>query len=128
VTRWADTFAALSRGTDTLDTMRHSEAGAATVSQSVNSVTASPEPPASLPLPPPLDRPLATWSDSAEERAAIVEHDGGIPRAWAEGFARPAARGCAAAEVASRYRCDRDDRLGSGSCRAGLASSGYLRH
>jgi hypothetical protein len=28
------------------------------------------------------------WSDREEERAAIAEHDGGIPRAWAEGFAR----------------------------------------
>jgi hypothetical protein len=29
-----------------------------------------------------------TWMDAHEERAAIVEHDGGAPRAWAEGFAR----------------------------------------
>jgi hypothetical protein len=29
----------------------------------------------------------ATWSEAEEERAAIVEHDGGVPRAWAEGFA-----------------------------------------
>jgi hypothetical protein len=29
-----------------------------------------------------------TWTDAEEERAAIVEHDGGAPRAWAEGFAR----------------------------------------
>jgi hypothetical protein len=28
------------------------------------------------------------WTDAHEERAAIVEYDGGIPRAWAEGFAR----------------------------------------
>jgi hypothetical protein len=28
------------------------------------------------------------WTDAEEERAAIVEHDGGAPRAWAEGFAR----------------------------------------
>lgn len=28
------------------------------------------------------------WRDNNEERAAIVEHDGKIPRAWAEGFAR----------------------------------------
>jgi hypothetical protein len=28
------------------------------------------------------------WGAAEEERAAIVEHDGGIPRAWAEGFAR----------------------------------------
>jgi hypothetical protein len=29
-----------------------------------------------------------TWGDAQEERAAIVEYDGDIPRAWAEGFAR----------------------------------------
>ena len=29
-----------------------------------------------------------TWSDAQEERAAIAEHDGGAPRAWAEAFAR----------------------------------------
>jgi hypothetical protein len=29
-----------------------------------------------------------TWGDTEEERAAIVKHDGGISRAWAEGFAR----------------------------------------
>lgn len=28
------------------------------------------------------------WSEENEERAAIVEYDGGAPRAWAEGFAR----------------------------------------
>jgi hypothetical protein len=28
------------------------------------------------------------WGEAEEERAAIVEHDGSIPRAWAEGFAR----------------------------------------
>lgn len=31
---------------------------------------------------------LARWGEAEEERAAIVEHDGKIPRAWAEGFAR----------------------------------------
>ena len=30
----------------------------------------------------------ASWRDVHEERAAIVEHDSKIPRAWAEGFAR----------------------------------------
>jgi hypothetical protein len=82
VTRWADTFAALSRGADTLNTMRHSAVGTPAVSKSVNCVAASPQPPA------PLDRPLARWSDSEKERAAIVEYDGDIPRAWSEGFAR----------------------------------------
>jgi hypothetical protein len=27
------------------------------------------------------------WGEDEEERAAVVEHDGGIPRTWAEGFA-----------------------------------------
>jgi hypothetical protein len=31
---------------------------------------------------------LDGWTDAHEERAAIVEYDGGAPRAWAEGFAR----------------------------------------
>ena len=30
----------------------------------------------------------ARWSEAEEERAAVVEYDGRIPRAWAEGFAR----------------------------------------
>jgi len=37
---------------------------------------------------PATDRALATWGEVEAERAAIVEKDGGIPRAWAEGFAR----------------------------------------
>jgi hypothetical protein len=31
---------------------------------------------------------LSPWGEAEEERAAIVEYDSGIPRAWAEGFAR----------------------------------------
>ena len=30
----------------------------------------------------------AAWGEAEDERAAIVGYDGGIPRAWAEGFAR----------------------------------------
>ena len=30
----------------------------------------------------------APWGDAQEERAAIVEYDGGALRAWAEGFTR----------------------------------------
>src|SRR5262249_57558490 len=30
----------------------------------------------------------ARWGETEDERAAIVEHDGAIPREWAEGFAR----------------------------------------
>jgi hypothetical protein len=32
--------------------------------------------------------PPDTWTDAEEERAAIIEYDGGVPRDWAEGFAR----------------------------------------
>jgi hypothetical protein len=38
------------------------------------------------PLPAPTD--TDAWSDIEEERAAIFEYDGGMPRAWADGFAR----------------------------------------
>ena len=32
--------------------------------------------------------PVDTWGDTQDERAAIVEYDGGAPRAWAEALAR----------------------------------------
>jgi hypothetical protein len=86
MSRWAEAFAALSRGSDTLDTLRHSAEPAPTVSQSVNSVIPPPKPSA-----PPAPVPVArndTWTDAQEERAAIVEYDGGAPRAWAEALAR----------------------------------------
>lgn len=31
---------------------------------------------------------LPSWGEAAEERAAVVEYEGVIPREWAEGFAR----------------------------------------
>ena len=34
------------------------------------------------------DHAVEIWGEAEAERAAIVEYDGGIPRAWAEGFAR----------------------------------------
>ena len=34
------------------------------------------------------DPPTDIWTDSHEERAAIIEHDGGAPREWAEALAR----------------------------------------
>ena len=40
------------------------------------------------PIPRPTDGALAIWGEVEEERAAIVEYEAGIPRAWAEGFAR----------------------------------------
>jgi hypothetical protein len=89
MSRWAETFAALSERANTLDTMRHSGDRTPTVSRSVNSVTAAhgpSEPP--MPSVSPIDRALATWGEVGAERAAIIEHDGRIPRGWAEGFAR----------------------------------------
>jgi hypothetical protein len=41
MSRWGETFAALSGGSDTLDTIRHSGDPLSIVSQSVNSVTAA---------------------------------------------------------------------------------------
>jgi hypothetical protein len=38
--------------------------------------------------PKPQIRPVDTWTEREEERAAIVEHDGGAPPAWAEALAR----------------------------------------
>ena len=49
--------------------------------------TAEPETRNSAP-PSPANRTLATWGEAEEERAAIVEYDGNIPHAWAEGYAR----------------------------------------
>ena len=87
MSRWAETFAALSGGSDTVDTLRHNAEPASTVSHSVNSVAGPPEPATAPPLPA-AERAFATWGEAEEERAAIVEHDGSIPREWAEGFAR----------------------------------------
>jgi hypothetical protein len=87
MSHWAETFAALSGRSDSLDTKRHSEVSRSTLSQSVNSVTAAPA--ASKPVvPSAADRALAAWGAAEEERGAIVEHDGAISRAWAEAFAR----------------------------------------
>ena len=36
----------------------------------------------------PTTQPVDPWTDAEEERAAIVEYDGGAPRDWAEALAR----------------------------------------
>jgi hypothetical protein len=36
----------------------------------------------------PDEQQAGAWTETCEERAAVVEYDGGAPRAWAEGFAR----------------------------------------
>jgi hypothetical protein len=94
MSRWADTFAALSRGYASVDTLRHNES-----------------PPSECPIVPTVSCPprnrdtaagtlttqgagcnpcenVGDRSEAEEERTAIVEQDGGIPPAWAEGLAR----------------------------------------
>jgi hypothetical protein len=46
------------------------------------------QPAASEAPPEKVETPAPSWGECDEERAAIVQHDGHIPRAWAEGFAR----------------------------------------
>lgn len=41
-----------------------------------------------IPAPPVADGGAAAWAEAEEERAAIVEFDGNIPRQWSDGFAR----------------------------------------
>jgi hypothetical protein len=99
MSRWGDAFAALSRGADTLDRMRHSDRPPPRVSQSVNSVTVPvrAEPPMAG-----ADRTGGSWSDAEPERAPIIEYDShNIPRAWADGFAR-LDRDCPPADVPRR--------------------------
>jgi hypothetical protein len=43
---------------------------------------------APAPRPTPTECAAAKWGAAEEERVAIIEHDGKIPPAWAEGFAR----------------------------------------
>jgi hypothetical protein len=50
-----------------------------------------------------------TWDSDLAERAAIVEHEAGIPRAWAEGFARLAEMSCPLGIPARRWRRFVDD-------------------
>lgn len=81
MSRWAETFAALSGGPDSLDTMRHSGGLPSTVSHTVKSGTA-----AAMPSEPSMPRAevraLATWGET--ERAAVVEYAGSIPCARPE--------------------------------------------
>jgi hypothetical protein len=66
MSRWADAFAALSSGSDTLDTKRHSEVSRSILSQNVNSVTAAPG--ASEPvMPSTADRTLAAWGEAEQQ-------------------------------------------------------------
>ena len=79
MSRWGETFAALSGGSDTLDTIRHSGDPLSIVSHSVNSVTAAPTP-SGPSIPPAVDRALAIWGEAEAERAVIVADEGAIPR------------------------------------------------
>jgi hypothetical protein len=87
MSRWAETFAALCDGSDTVDTLRHNSEPASTVSHSVDSVTPPPKP-AIAPPPSPLDRALATWGEAEDKRTEIIELDDKIPREWGDGLAR----------------------------------------
>jgi hypothetical protein len=77
MSRWAKTFAALSRRPDSLDTARHYDSLPSTVSHTVKSATG-----ATMPLGPSMPRAeVRALATSGEiERAAIAEHNGGIPR------------------------------------------------
>ena len=58
---------------------------------------------------PPATDPVEDWTPDHEERAAIVEFDGGAPAAWAEGCARLVI-------MQARWaRCDRQTRAHAGS-------------
>jgi hypothetical protein len=63
MSRWDDAFAALSRGSDTLDALRHSAEPPLEVSQTVTSVTAAPAPLATADC-----GQGARWGDEKEER------------------------------------------------------------
>src|SRR5258708_7869973 len=79
MSRCGETFAALSGGSDTLDTIRHSGDPLSMVSQGVNG--APPPPPPWVPsIPPAVDRALAIWGEAEAERAVIVGDEGAIPR------------------------------------------------
>ena len=94
MSRWAEMFAALSRGADTLDTSRHIgrepaqcrdvsnvshlPTGRGEVSEEPSAETAERNCRESVPR----------GSETEEERAAIVEYDSNVLHAWAEGFAR----------------------------------------
>jgi hypothetical protein len=85
MSRWADTFAALSRRTDTSDAMRHSCESRATVSKNVNTVMTP-----SVTEPPTLasDYKATVVLETGAESAAIVKYNGKAPPNWVEGFAR----------------------------------------
>jgi hypothetical protein len=85
MSRWADAFTALSGGSDTFDTIRHSDDPPAKVSQSVNSVTVAAR---GKPPMPGTDCTAESWVEVKTERAAVAEHDGNLPRHWVAGFVR----------------------------------------
>ena len=94
MSRWGDLFAALSDAHATSDTSRHIGHGSVEVSRCVRSVGAPPnredagETPADEGLEYNHCERAPSWGEAEEECAAIIEYDGKIPRAWAEGFAR----------------------------------------
>jgi hypothetical protein len=94
VSRWGDLFAALSSNDDTSDTSRHIGGASVEGSRCVRSVNVPEWQEGQIDGAADglsernLRERAPTWSEREEERAAIIEHDGAIPRAWTEGFAR----------------------------------------
>jgi len=84
MSRWAEAFAALSEGDDTVDTLRHSGERSPTASRSVKTVMPAAEPLAT----PDTERLPAESGEVKVDCAAIDGQDATIPREWAEGFAR----------------------------------------
>ena len=123
MSRWAEAFAALSGGADTLDTMRHSDDQPAKVSRNVNSVTAArAKPPIRA-----TDCTAANWGEVETQRAAIGERVGNTPRDWAAGFARLDPEGPPADVPSQRWLAFIDDcrRFLDGNFAAKAAALGW---
>jgi hypothetical protein len=69
MSRWAGAFAGLSRGSDTVGTLRHSAEQRPTASRNVKTVT----PPSEPVEPRATERGPVTWHQTESRRATIVE-------------------------------------------------------
>lgn len=93
-TRWPGLLKANRRSPDTSTSPReegvplsHNQ-GSGTAGQSQPSTSGLPEPTRSKPTVITIDRKSMCPEEAFQERAAIIEHDGGAAREWAEAFAR----------------------------------------
>jgi hypothetical protein len=89
MSRWAEMFAALSRGADTIDTSDTNpvEKVAPPIVSLVSIVSGAAEREFSSNAAVDAAQPEVADTDDLEERAAIIEEGAGVPRAWAEGYA-----------------------------------------